>query len=183
MPHRGFTVDRAATLAPGMMIEPLRHTDVQPQVLQDHVDALFPNGVTQHGNNYFLAGNQAATTVNPSIELLFEYVRRAAYPTAPSRFESVFACETLDDARAFRASPVWGNPAAAIFEVETESAAFRVDMTCLTLQGSILVASYLANRYWRQEPSELHLFGGPQTPPSWEVLLSPPVRVVGQVDP
>jgi hypothetical protein len=176
-----FTVDRAGTLVAGQTIDLVRHTDIDPSLLQAHVDAMFPNGVTQHGNAYFLEASAATTAVNPSIELLFDYVRRTSYPAAPSWFESVFGFDTSPEADAFRSAPGWGNPAARIFEVETDAPPFRADMTCLTLVGSILISSYVANRYWQQEAADLHLLGAAQAPPIWELLLTPPVRVLGAV--
>jgi hypothetical protein len=182
VPYRAFTVDRAGTLTPGSVLDRTIHTDIRPTVLQDHVDELFSAGVTRHGNSYFLNGRQSATAVSPNIELLFEYVRRATYDTAPSRFDSVFAWETIQDAHRFQAAPGWGNVAASqIFEVEVDAEPFKADMTCLTLQGSILIASHVANRYWQQQQNDFHILGGPPTVPLWELLLQPPVRVLAQV--
>jgi hypothetical protein len=186
MSYRAFTVDRNATLMPGHIIDRVRHSDLTPVVLQAHVDGLFPDGVTRHGDTYFLAGQQSAAAANPNIELIFEYVRRSKHPSAPSRFESVFGCESLEDAQAFRADPIWGNRGAPIFEVEVDAEPFRADMTCVTklLSGTALIASYMADRYWRQQPNDFHVFpGGSQITPFWELVLVPPVRVVAQVDP
>jgi hypothetical protein len=176
-----YTVDRLARLAAGATLDRTIRRTIQPQCLQTHVDSLFPRGVTEHGNGYFLSGNQPATAVSANIELLFEYVRRSHYPGAPSRFDSVFACETLADAQLFRSAPGWGSTAAPIWELEAIATPFRADMTCLTLQGSILIASYVAHRYWNQQDNDFVSLGGASTSPFWELLLSPPVKVVRRV--
>jgi hypothetical protein len=164
-----------------MVLDVVRHTDVQPVLLQHHLDALLPEGVTQHGDQYIVS-NSAAQTVNPNIELLYEYVRRAEFPSAPSRFQSAFAFEALQDAKGFRDAPVWGSPGARIFEVETQTKPVQADMQCLTLEGSILMASHFAHRYWRGDSNDLHAFpGASPLAPVWELLLTPPVRVLQQV--
>ena len=179
--YTAYTVDRLSRLSAGTILGLTIHRTVQPSLLQTHVDSLFPRGVTEHGNGYFLNGKQSATAVSANIELLFEYVRRSHYPDAPSRFESVFACETVADAQHFRSAPGWGNPGAPIWEVEATTTGFRADMTCLALQGSILIASCVAHRYWNQQDNDFVSLGGPATPPFWELLLAPPVRVLGRV--
>jgi hypothetical protein len=72
-----YSVDRRDSLSVGLILDRVRHTDIRPTVLQEHADAMFPNGVTEHGNNYFLCGGQAATAVSANIEILFECVRRS----------------------------------------------------------------------------------------------------------
>jgi hypothetical protein len=41
-----------------------------------------------------------------------------------------------------------GQAGGAIYEVETDAPPFRTDMSCLTMQGSILVVTRAAMRYW-----------------------------------
>jgi hypothetical protein len=179
MGFTAFTVDRAGRLQPGMTMDRTRHADVQPTVLQQHVDAWHPDGVTQHGETYLLSPAHA-TLLDPVVELTCELVRRAEFKRAPSRFESVFGFELLSDAQAFLAE--YGGPGARIFEVEADSEPFRADMRCLNIRSTILVTAYGSRRYWSQQPTDIHLFPGaqPQTP-FWELLLRPPVRVLRQV--
>jgi hypothetical protein len=181
---RSFTVDRGGLLSDGTVIDLARHDDLDPPQLQTHVDDLFPAGVSSHGNGYFLSGDQQATGSSANIELIFEFVRRARFPQAPSRFASVFGCESEADARGFASHPVWGSAGAKIWEVESEDA-FRADMSCLTLGGTILTVSLFAERYWSGLENGIDLiFPDPQrapTPPFWELLLTPPVKVLGRV--
>jgi len=168
-----FTVDRAGALVPGVVLGRTRHRDIEPPELQDHVDELFPRGVTRHGNEYLLNGGKPAQDVSGNIELLFEYVRRARFPNAPSRFESIFGWEDPQAARDFGLR--CGQPNAAVWEVESTLGPFRADMRCLTLDGSVLGISYLAERYWSQ------LEAAQVGQPEWELLLTPPVRVLRKI--
>jgi hypothetical protein len=116
---------------------------------------------------------------DPSIELTCELVRRAEFPQRPSRFQSVFGWEMLADAKLFLAE--FGNscPGAQLFEVQSDSEPFRADMRCLDIRGSILVMAYGARCYWRQGLNDLGSFPGANTvAPFWELLLSPPVRIL-----
>ena len=97
-----YTVDRRGTLREGMVLDLVRFTDISPRELQLHLDNMFPQGVSCHGNNYFLSNGSHGVVVSPMIELLFEYVRRACYPDRPSRFTSWFGVESVDDAKRFR---------------------------------------------------------------------------------
>lgn len=198
---RFYTVDRLQTLTAGQTIDLVRYTDVQPSLLQAHLIALFPNGVSKHGEQYMVRGSTAAVVINPIIELIFEYVRRsssartpcmldvfvvhlrrfehrsarlrsflASRRRPPSRFQAFFAWGSVEDARTFRGDI---GSAAPIWEVAADSA-FRADMRLLTLQDSLLVASYRAHLYW---------LGATIEPvPVWEYLLTPPVRVLRRVE-
>jgi hypothetical protein len=179
MAFAAYTADRAGRLHAGMTMDRTRYTDVQPMVLQQHIDAWFPDGVTQHGETYLLSP-APATVLDPVVELTCELVRRAEFAHAPSRFESVFGYETQAEAQTFLAE--YGGPGARIFEVESDAEPFRADMRCLNIRSTILVTAYGARRYWSQEPTDIHLFPGAQPQNrSWELLLRPPVRVLRQV--
>ncbi|UEX79169.1 hypothetical protein [Sediminicurvatus halobius] len=105
----------------------MKHADVNPHVLAAHVDELFPEGVSAHGERYFLRNEAQALIVSPMLELLFEQVHRAAYAERASRLQSMFAVETLAEARRFQAQ--YGG--AAIYKVSAEMA-FRGDRTSYT---------------------------------------------------
>lgn len=168
---RCFTVDRSGTLEEGQIINLVKYRDVEPHEVQIHVDSLFPDGVTSHGERYILSNNAPAAGVNEIIELLFEYVRRSYFPSRPSRFQSVFAFKNIKQVESFRKE--YGTSDSLIFEVESD-VAFKADMRLLTLHGTLLVLSYWAHRYWNGIP------GGNN--PVWEYLMVPPVRVVRRVD-
>jgi hypothetical protein len=172
---RYFHLDRNARLAEGAVIRRVSYTDVEPASLQVHVDEMFPNGVTAHGERHFVA-SQALPIQERGIELLFEYVRRAHFPERPSRFESVFAFDTLSNAQRFRDE--FGTPDAVIWEIQAERM-FRADMNYLRfVDHSTLRDSYYAHRYWSGESSTPD-FG---QPPSWEILLETPAETIKRVD-
>lgn len=164
-----YTVDRQNYLKEDLVIQLRRYENITPPELQAHVDELFPDGVSSHGERYFLRGDSSALIADPNIEILFEYVRRASYPARPSRFQSVFAFISVDEAKAFRDR--YGESNSLIWELEA-SESFTADMSLLTAGNSILVYSYFANKYWQGEPSAT---------PFWEALLFPPVRVLRKV--
>jgi hypothetical protein len=128
----------------------------------------FPDGVTGHGLRY-LHGAAAAPDVGT--ELLFEQVRRSEFDELPSRFTSIFAFESLRDARSFRARYPGQLPQGAtaqIWEVEGD-ARLRANMALLDQHSTGLVAMVNARAYWAGEPG----FGTEL----WEVLLDPPVTL------
>lgn len=172
MPQRYFTVDRSKRLTEDQTIHLIKYDDIEPPELQAHVDSLFPDGVTFHGESYILQGRRPAKGVSEVIELLFEYVRRSLFSSCPSRFQSVFAFDHVAQALDFRNQ--YGGSDSLIWEIECE-ARFKADMQLLTLQGSLLVLSYNAHRYWRGESSG--------NEPVWEYLLIPPVKVIRKIEP
>jgi transcriptional regulator with XRE-family HTH domain len=173
---RFFHVDRKQRLHAG---DTLGLTDPQtlepiPQPgLQEHLLALFPEGLTWHGLGYLFWQN---TPVFPTpempatfddmrshgIDLVAEFIRRAAYPTRPSRYQTVFAWETEEMARRF------AEPDALIWEVDGECI-FKADMNWLGMRTA-LETSHTLHRYWSGEPKS--------DKPTWECFLRPPVTVI-----
>lgn len=164
-----YMVDRRALLAEGRTVGLVHYDDICPLELQAHVDTLFPDGVSVHGEQYLLRNASDPKLASPNIEMLFEYVRRACFPSRPSRFQSYFGCETIDQARYFRERH--GDPLNGIWLVEAERS-FTADMHFLQRGSSVLVGSYFAQQYWQGVASE---------DPFWEVLLVPPVGVLSRV--
>lgn len=169
---RYYTLDRTGRLSEGMILGLVRHLDVQPDFLLKHVDEMFPEGVTEHGNSYFLRGSRPANSVESAIELLFEYVRRSHYPDRPSRFQSVFAFASVEETQTFRKKH--GKPTHVIWEVEA-TLSFKGNMGLLTLASSLLTLSWRAHEYWRGQP-------GKGVPELWECLLVPPVTIVRPIE-
>lgn len=177
---RAYHFDRSGLLRPGMELVPMRYDDVEPPSFAAHADALFPDGVSRHGEQYLLRGSSSALLVAPNIELIFEYVRRASFPTMPSRFTSVFGWETPAAAAVGRSAIPGGiGPGTAVWLIEC-AIAQRVDMRLLAIEGSILATSALAHRYW--EGGTLgEEDNAPDHVPAWELLMAPPVRVIERV--
>jgi hypothetical protein len=143
--------------------------------LRAHVAELFPDGLSLHGwqfmverHDFIRPTNSDALFVNHNmvVELAFEYVRRAVFPSRRSRFQSFFAWESLEMARAFR------KEGQALYRVESNSI-FRADQSWLTLGVQNAIASLSAHRYWS---------GASSGTPRWEILLAPPVRIMERID-
>lgn len=139
--------------------------------MMQHIDSRFPTGLSHFGTDHliqrlFLPGTE---DTDQEIELIFELVRRAEHPDRPSRYTSVFAAETLEEAIAWRIEV--DAPDAPIYEVEA-TAAFRGDAEQLTLSGTVAEVWMRAGAFWR---------GKGTATPRWELLLEAPVRILAAV--
>ncbi|MGW6619598.1 hypothetical protein ACWF99_00115 [Nocardia sp. NPDC055002] len=174
-----FHVDRANRLREGSSIELSPHSSPR----------WFAGGLSGHGQTYLngefqfkfvnLQGeDRYAINQDTSLELLWELLRLNEYPQAPSRLQSVFGWERLEDARQFAEAGQQGT----IWEIEAEQPGFRADMSLLKSLPRTGDALQLARIYWAQldayDRSQLPPEFGP---PVWEHLLTPPVRVVRAV--
>ena len=164
-----YTVDRAGTLSEGLVCQLNIYQDISPPELAVHVKDLFPDGVSIHGEQYFLSNKAQAMAVDPMLELLFEQVRRTTQPERPSRLQSMFAVETLDQARLFQ-SEFGGS---AIYKVNS-NVTFRANMRLLNAGNSNLATSWFAHLYWKGEAGPINLF--------WEYILKCPVHVGERVE-
>jgi len=166
-----YTVDRNEYLSENSVYNLKIYDDVNPDELNDHVNDLFPDGVSSHGERYFLRGDSSIGLIDPMLELVFEYVRRANHPDKPSRFQSMFGFESLSFAHRFR--DIYSDNDSPIYVVESDIV-FKADMNILTANNSILATSYLANLYWSSKE-------GPGNP-FWEIIIKCPVRVIERVE-
>lgn len=164
-----YHLDRKCSLEEGKFIKLINYDDVMPRFLQEHVDNLFPDGFTSHGENHFLSNNSNAQVVDNLIEILIEYVRRSNYENRPSRFQSIFAFLSLDDLIEFvEKLKIEGG---LVWEVISEEH-FIADMSLLSTGNSILEFSYNAHLYWQGKESNN---------PMWEILLQPPIKVLNNI--
>jgi hypothetical protein len=139
-----------------------------------HLNERYPNGIGRWGLSIIRGLIPPGWLLDREITL--ENVRSATYPFCPSRFATVFACHSIEDAeqlrgRRFGDGADWRD--ARIWIVEA-AAWFRADMSIFhywvntNLEGG-------AHAYWSQEISPN---------PFFEYLLTPPVtllEVVGRV--
>ena len=102
------------------------------------------------------------------MDSLRENVRRAAFAERPSRYQTTFCWQTLEDAVRFTQLLALNAPA-VIWEIEGESR-FRADKNLLQF-GTALEASLAAHRYWRGDTL-------PRRAPHWEVFVDPGARVL-----
>src|SRR5512146_681924 len=136
---------------------------------------MFPEGLTVHGRRYLAeAPSPEQHWPSGAAESFFEAVRRAGFPDHPSRMQSVFGFESIDDARAFAGTHRSGTPC-AIYKLRGEIA-HRANMSLLELCNHPgAVAFGLARSYWRGEPGA--------RPVLWELLLRPPISSFELIEP
>lgn len=135
----------------------------------------FPRGLGQFGLAYVCENTPPKPEVLVHRERLLEEIRRQHFPDRPSRFESLFACRTPEEAVAMRREMKC--EAATLWSVQCEHA-FIADMhftnftprslSTLSRQGLQDWVDKL-HSYWQGEESEN---------PTWECLLPLPVAVV-----
>jgi hypothetical protein len=135
----------------------------------------FPRGLSQFGLVYLCENSQPKPQVLIYREGLLEEIRRQHFPDRPSRFQSLFACRTPEEAIAMQREMKCEE--ATLWEVQSNNA-FICDMYFTNIMPRSLSA--LSRRakeewvdmlhcYWRGEASEN---------PNWECLLPLPVVVV-----
>lgn len=163
-----YTVDRRLSLKEGQIITLKKYNDISPNILQTHADNIFPDGVSIHGEFYWLKSRPIK--VNEILELVFEYVRQSQFMERPSRFQSLFANKTIEQSKSFKMS--FCNSIGDIWELECENY-FRADMKLLTIPNSLLLLSYFAHQYWQGYSKD--------SEPNWECLLSPPIKVIRRI--
>ncbi|MCG2572348.1 DUF2441 domain-containing protein [Acinetobacter sp. ME22] len=178
-----FTVDRESSLNSGKRLELITDLSktmkitmsgmISEDQLVESFRRNYPNGISLHGQSYLFgypafvakSGSKQLVHISPMIEAIFEQVRRADFPTLPSRFTSMFAWQSKNDAHTFKNN--YRSPNANIFEVESEEY-FLGDMSLLTIGGQVMNTFELAYKYWNGDRSDK---------PSIEVLLPLPVSI------
>lgn len=166
-----YTVDSGNYYSPGMVARPITPS-IQPIELHNMVTNLFPRGVSKHGDGYFLSANAIAGQINFSIDWGLEFYRRAMRPSTPSRYECIFACETLAGAVAFRSQ--YRSPNSPIYEVEAdEDLIHRGDMALLNNTNCCLVYTYQIEHYWAGTTFLQQ--------PFWEILIPLPATIGNRV--
>jgi hypothetical protein len=186
-----FHVDRTAALRPGQSLDITSWASIASQAqtiadvaLQSHVESLFPDGMTKHGLGYLFWQNIPAFPMQPglyvdpalatmrshAIELVAEYIRRAEFPSRPSRYQAVFCWSSLEDAQRFVSEANLAG--AVIWEVDGKEL-FRADMRLLTM-GTALATSEAIHQYWRGEKHRTK-------PPHWELFVAPGATLLSVV--
>lgn len=163
-----YTFDRVGDLKSGVWLSP-NNICINEEPFSGFLTNSYPSGISRHGQNYIENPRCCFNIREGALELYFEEVRKACYPDKPSRFESMFCCESIDDA--LRMAKGFGAPNASIYEVEVKSNYHRGNMALLDNSFSILATSYHANAYWRGD--ELNI--GKTT--FWEIVAQLPVQI------
>jgi hypothetical protein len=137
----------------------------------------FPEGLSHFGKDYLMervryerVDNYGYISQVMSIDAYFEFVRRLRFPGQPSRYQSFFAWESLDEARTFNNFKAQGK--GEIFLVTAAKNA-RLDANWLNIGQFYVEGIYFAEQCWRGLPSDK---------PAWEYLLGFPVTVIERVE-
>ena len=190
-----YHIDRNNTLFEGQIISTQKNFIPNNSDGIFLVEKLFPNGVSMHGahylndNAYFFYRTKAlieeiynSNNINSIYfaEYAFELIRRLFFPSKPSRYESLFALENLNDIK------MWSeltNTNYRVFEIETEDVFQTFDANFIRgglcfnakelYQGFSPSLNFkLAFSYWAGEKSDV---------PKPEVLLPLPVTIGKQI--
>lgn len=166
-----YTLDRHRWLNEGDI---LNLVPIEGQPLLS--DELFTLGASQHGVTYSLNNtfNMPDNPFGPSIELALELIRKERFPDKPSRLQSMFACEDLDDVKHFRGSSQAAR-SAPIFEVTVENY-HRGDMNILNFQCNMNEFHRRLVGYWAGTTLSLEGYE-----PFWEVVIPLPVTIGSRI--
>lgn len=170
--NRFFHVDRNNRLRPQSTVTLSIWGNLEPTGLQNHINHLFPEGFSTHGDTYLLGHGIQDRNLRREeiIEIIFEYVRRSSFADKPSRYQSFFAFESLGDAKKFKNDR--HQSGSSIWEIEGECS-FKADMRLLEIRRPLLGTSLKAHLYWSGEFS---------IDPFWEILLLPPIKIIRQIE-
>lgn len=172
-----YTLDRLGGLQQNMQIT-LEDAAYPIVPLQAFARQRFSQGVSRHGRVFSLDPN--AKILNNSsiqIEILFELYRRAHHPDKPSRYRSMFGCESIREAAYFRGQTQCGIDV-GIFEVHSSEGFHRADMNLLNSNCSPLELEYKAELYWSGETGVM-----PEGyKPFWEILIPLPATIGARIN-
>lgn len=87
--------------------------------------------------------------------MILENVRKAYYPSLPSRYQSIFASASIEEAKMFRQK--FGCPEDRIYEV-TATECTRVDMNYIYLGTQNIAGSFFAHQYWSGKATKYPFF-------------------------
>jgi hypothetical protein len=140
---------------------------ITDKYLANKMEEYYPFGISRHGHQYLLKGNNPNSS---KIEIIFELIRICKFPELPSRFVSMFAWGSVLEAVAFKNKYRSKHPHAKVFRVDVdERFIFKGDMNLLRASSSNIEMVSLAEKYWS---------GGRSANPQIEVLIPLPQTVV-----
>jgi hypothetical protein len=124
---------------------------ITPEQLHAHLTELFPDGLSLHGWDYMTrqtdfisSGNQNYSNYEVTLELVLEYVRRAAFPKVSSRLQCYFAFGSLEQAQTFKAAQA---RELNIYRLAAD-VVLTLDQRWLRLGNQNAIGSYSAHKYW-----------------------------------
>ena len=152
-------------LLPGMFIQLHRFaSEIEPEAAIS-LNALYPQGVSRFGAAILSGRTMNLSDLVREREQRLEEIRLSDYPNCPSRFTTVFACLSVEEAQEFRRRV--GSQEAKIWKLEglhysVKDMSFLQDRPPMALEKD-------GHRYWQGHASNA---------PFWECLVTPPVKVI-----
>lgn len=186
-----YHVDRGNLLQPNTTLElDSDFTNFDPE-LREYLVANFPEGVSEHGKRYisefypcdYEGGlNKAFIETSSYItESTLELLRKAYFPDHPSRFQSLFAFDSLDK--------IWDDfKKYPIYEIEVDEDAYKVydasflisPFICRFNLDSSVSLSYNQSHIWNYQWKYLNQESSDD--PEYECVVSFPIKVLNKVD-
>lgn len=185
---RAYHIDRKRILQSNMDVT--LHKDItnsHPQ-LNEILHREFPNGLSNHGNQYFASQATQHSAGGIVYEDIFEYERQIHFPDSPSRFQSFFGIksESVKDWLIYfsngdikKIDDLW------LWEIDTLDSKVEEHESAFLAGGDVnglanfspLVAKYYAQAYWSGEPNGIPYLSRK------ELLISPRIQVLRRVTP
>jgi hypothetical protein len=107
-------------------------------------------------------------SADAAMEIAFEFIRKTYFPKLPSRFESVFAFETIEECKNFQEKYPYKEAENNIFKFISDHKGYKFDMYWLKFSNDYMGLIGNAFSYWSGEASDN---------PSWEIIVKLPVKI------
>lgn len=157
-----YHVDRNGTLLPNQTIELIKPYIDQPDIMKT-LSELYPDGLSYHGLRYAITSFKGLHT-DTSTEQIFELYRQMHFPHLPSRFQSFFCFNSLQNAIEFSKL----NGKSTIYKVEVDHKNYHIGDMKLLKGDTILQCHKNALDYWSSKLDKNSIV---------EVLILPPIHI------
>lgn len=170
-----YSVDRRRLFRQGETLELIKQ-DLSKFPMTSQCEEQFSAGISPHGFTYFLGHgihfSNPTNRADAAIEYALELLRQQRYPEKPSRFTSMFGCETLDEAKHFRgaSNSTLNTP---IYEVHSDLICHKGDMNLFSPGCALHEFDRRLNAYWQGKTYSLR--DGYE--PFWEVVIPLPATI------
>jgi hypothetical protein len=143
-----YHVDTAQSITPGVEL-PLNVNptqDVSPELITA-IEEIFEDGLTPYGQiiAYGSVNSETQTRIN---EFVFELYRQVHYPELPSRFQSMFAVDSLENAWSYNQDEIESEGPSDVYKIEVDEFSGPHYMGHLATP-SLAVGLFNANLYWK----------------------------------
>ena len=130
----------------------------------------YKNGFSNHGFKFNIPEYEFQQRYfidnNIPLEIIYEQIRKQNYADKPSRFESIFTCDSIENAKLFLKS--YPEKKIKIYKIQAERF-FKADMKLLSVGFRPIDIFILAHKYWQGKSSD---------DPFWEYIVELPVKII-----